>query len=91
MENGKKQASFDSITELPIEVFVRAYRRAKIDAWYAHALDADEVVAFERDFEKRINQVRTRIIEVANGGEFCIGGMAARNKECQAKNESGKG
>ena len=94
MENGEKQASFDSITELPIEVFVRAYKRAKIDAWYAHALDADEVVAFERDFEKRINQVRTRIIEVANGGEFGIeelGGWRLETKSVKPKTKAGKG
>lgn len=79
---------------LTLDDFIRAYRRAKIDAWYAHTLDVDEVIDFERNFDKRINEVRARVLEVIEGGKFTqneLGGWRLETKDVkpQGRNKEG--
>ena len=85
----KKTQTADSLEDkLPLDDFIRAYKRAKIDAWYAHALDVDEVVEFECNFEERIKEIRAKIIDAINGRKLTeeeLGGWRLETKSVKPK------
>ena len=68
---------------LSYEDVVSAYKRAKIDAWYAHSLDIDEVVRFESDFATNIKTLHDTLEKGLNGGRLVapeLGGWRLETK-----------
>lgn len=63
---------------------INAYKRAKVDAWFAHTLDPEEFVRFECNFEVNIKHVQNRILAIINGGKFKDGELGGWRLETKS-------